>query len=126
MTPTFIFRAGKPFLLTGSPGGSRIISTVLQVIINVLDYNFNVAEAVARPRMHHQWLPDILSLEPGFSQDTIDILKLKGQNIGRSRTMGSANSILIQNGIFFGAADPRWPDARAVAPKISPPKQPST
>ena len=117
MTPTFVFKNGKPLLLTGSPGGSRIISTVLQVVVNVLDYNFNVAEAVSRPRIHHQWMPDTLSVEPGFSVDTINILKAKGQNIGRSRIMGSANSIMLSGNIFLGGADPRRPDARAVAPQ---------
>ena len=117
MSPTFVFKGKKPLLLTGSPGGSRIISTVLQVVVNVLDYDLNVAEAVARPRMHHQWLPDVLVLEPGFDLDTINTLREKGHNIGPFITMGSANSIMINGETFYGGADPRKPDAKSVAPK---------
>ena len=70
MTPTIVLKDGKPFLVTGSPGGSRIITTVLQVILNVIDRGMTIAEAVAAPRIHHQWLPDEVFVERGFPADT--------------------------------------------------------
>ncbi len=115
MTPTLVFKDGKPALVTGSPGGSRIITTVLQVMVNVLDHGMNVADAVSAPRFHHQWQPDTLFLEPGFSPDTITLLKEKQHQLKTVSTMGSAQSIAIHNGISYGAADPRKPDAAAVA-----------
>ena len=66
MSPTIVLKDGKTFLVTGSPGGSRIITTVLQIIMNVIDHGMNVAEASAAPRMHHQWLPDELRVEEGL------------------------------------------------------------
>lgn len=114
MTPTLVFKDGKPVLVTGSPGGSRIITTVLQNIVNVIDYDMNVAQAVSSPRFHHQWQPDVLYLEPGFSPDTQALLRQRGYQVENVRTMGSAQSVMIGKGLFFGAADPRRPDARAV------------
>jgi len=114
MTPTFVFRHGQPWLVTGSPGGSRIITTTLQVIINLIDHGMNLAEAVHAPRFHHQWQPDTLMLEPGFSQDTLQALQAKGQITKQVNTMGSAQSVLWDGQRFFGAADPRRPDAKAI------------
>lgn len=114
MTPTIVLRDGVPFLVTGSPGGSRIITTVLQSIINVVDHGMNVAEAVHQPRMHHQWQPDKLFVEPGFNADTVRMLEAKGHEVVPSRTMGSVNAVLWDGQHFFGAADPRKPDASAV------------
>ncbi len=109
MTPTIVLKEGKPFLVTGSPGGSRIITTTLQVILNVIDHGMNVQEAVNAPRMHHQWLPDRIRMEEGFSADTIHILKSMGYDVVTGTAMGSANSILIdhQTGFLYGAVDPR-------------------
>lgn len=115
MTPTMIFKDDKPYVVTGSPGGSRIITTVLQVLINVMDHEMNIAAAVNAPRVHHQWLPDQLELEPGYSPDTIKLLKAKGQNVKSGKTMGSVQSIMYKNGLFYGASDPRRPDAGTVA-----------
>ena len=78
MAPTIVFRDGRVVLVTGTPGGSRIITTVLQVILNVVDHQMNIAEAVAAPRIHHQWLPDRVSAERGLSPDTIRLLEAKG------------------------------------------------
>lgn len=114
MTPTLVFKDGKPVLVTGSPGGSRIITTVLQTLVNVIDYGMNVAQAVHAPRFHHQWQPDVLYLEPGFSPDTQALLRQRGYEVMNVRTMGSAQSVMVGDGLFFGAADPRRPDARAV------------
>jgi gamma-glutamyltranspeptidase/glutathione hydrolase len=107
MTPTIVLKDGKPFIVTGSPGGSRIITTVLQVILNVIDHQMNIAEAVAAPRIHHQWLPDQVNAERGFSPDTLRLLEQKGHRIVTGATFGSANSILVTPGGLTGAADPR-------------------
>ena len=115
MTPTMVFKDGKPYVVVGSPGGSRIITTVLQVIVNVIDHDMNIAEAVHAPRVHHQWLPDKFQLEPGFSPDTITLLKAMGQNVQESKTMGSVQSIMFKDGFFYGVSDPRRPGAGTVA-----------
>ena len=107
MTPTFVFRDGRLFLVTGSPGGSRIITTTLQVIVNVLDFRMNLAQAVATPRIHHQWQPDVLMAEEGFSPDTLALLRAKGHNVKVGATSGSANSVMAEDGLLAGASDPR-------------------
>jgi len=109
MAPAVVLKNAKPFLITGSPGGSRIITTVVQVIMNVIDHNMNIQEAVNAPRIHHQWLPDEIRVEEGISPDTVNFLKLKGHKISVKNTMGAASSILIDKsaGVKFGAADPR-------------------
>ena len=113
MTPTIVLKDGKPVLVTGSPGGSRIISTVLQVIVNVLDYRMNIAAAVAAPRLHHQWLPDQVSIEPGFSQDVVAALTAMGHRVVESPGYSSANSILVTPSGLLGAPDPRTRGAEA-------------
>jgi gamma-glutamyltranspeptidase / glutathione hydrolase len=115
MTPTIVFKDDKPVLVTGSPGGSRIITTVLQVLVNVIDHGMNIADAVSAPRFHHQWQPDMLFLEPGFSPDTVALLEAKQHTVKTVSTMGSAQSIAVHDGVSYGAADPRKPDAAAIA-----------
>jgi gamma-glutamyltranspeptidase/glutathione hydrolase len=78
MTPTMVFKDGQPVLATGSPGGSRIITSVLQMIVNVIDHEMNIGVASSAPRLHHQWLPDVIQLESGFSPDTIRELQRRG------------------------------------------------
>jgi gamma-glutamyltranspeptidase/glutathione hydrolase len=107
MTPTFLLRDGKVVLATGSPGGSRIITTVLQVILGVVDFGLNLAEAVAAPRIHHQWRPDALLVETGLSPDTLCLLRDKGHRVVVGSTSGSANSIAVTRDGFLGAADLR-------------------
>lgn len=114
MTPTILFRDGKPFLVTGSPGGSRIITTVLQVVVNVVDFGMNIAEAVAAPRVHHQWLPDALVVEQGLSPDTVKLLLDRGHRVQPGRTSGSANSIMVTKAGLEGASDPRQRGTAAV------------
>ena len=114
MSPTIVFRDGKPFLVTGTPGGSRIITTVLQVVLNVIDHGMNVAEAVAAPRIHHQWLPDQVLAERGLSPDTLRLLEARGHTVMVGSTSGSANSILVTPDGLTGAADPRSRGALAV------------
>jgi gamma-glutamyltranspeptidase / glutathione hydrolase len=113
MSPTIVLRDGNPVLVTGSPGGSRIISTVLQVIVNVLDYRMDIAAAVTAPRLHHQWLPDEVRVEPGFASEVLDALKEKGHRIVESMGYSSANSILVTSNGLVGAADPRTRGAEA-------------
>jgi gamma-glutamyltranspeptidase / glutathione hydrolase len=114
MSPTIVLKDGKPVLLTGTPGGSRIISAVLQVIVNVLDYHMDVAAAVAAPRLHHQWLPDVVRVEKGFSDDTLAALKAKGHQVADGALgQTSANSILVTANGLLGAPDPRTRGAEA-------------
>lgn len=114
MTPTLVFRDGRLVLVTGSPGGSRIISTTLQVITNIVDFDMNIAEAVAAPRIHHQWRPDALSVERGLSPDTLRLLRERGHEVRQTATSGSANSIHITQGAIQGAPDPRQRGTAAV------------
>lgn len=117
MTPAIVFANGEPWFATGSPGGSRIITVVLQMIVNVIDHGMNIAEAANASRMHHQWYPDVLLLEPGFSPDTIRILKERGHNVQASRSSsGSTQTVAYKDGVFRGASDTRRPNAGSVAP----------
>jgi len=113
MTPTIVLKDGKPVLVTGSPGGSRIISTVLQVIVNVLDYGMDVGAAVDAPRLHHQWLPDEVRAEHGFTDDILAGLRNRGHRVVVPMGQTSANSIAITPAGFFGAPDPRTRGAEA-------------
>jgi gamma-glutamyltranspeptidase/glutathione hydrolase len=113
MAPTIVLKDDKPVLVTGSPGGSRIISTVLQVIVNVLDYHMDVAAAVAAPRLHHQWLPDEVRTERGFANDTLAELKAKGHRVSDQLGQTSANSIAVTEKGLLGAPDPRTRGAEA-------------
>ncbi len=113
MTPTIVLKDGQVWLVTGSPGGARIITTVLQVVMNMIDHGMNVAEASTAPRVHHQWLPDELRVEEGISPDTTRLLAAKGHNIVLKDAMGSTQSIMRDpaSGALYGASDPRRPDA---------------
>ena len=122
MTPTLVFRSNaEPFLATGSPGGSRIITTVLQVLLNRLVHGLNLASAVAAPRIHSQLWPDQISIEQGLSPDTVRLLEQRGHRVMLAPAMGSANSVEVRTGSSIGpagslgVADPRRLDAAAVA-----------
>jgi gamma-glutamyltranspeptidase / glutathione hydrolase len=115
MSPTIVLRDGKPWLVTGTPGGSTILNTILQILVNTIDHGMNVAEAEHAPRIHQTWR-GAMHMERAFSPDTIRILKERGHKIELDDTMGSAQSIMIQDGVFYGAADPRRPGATAAAP----------
>lgn len=110
MSPTMVLKDGKPWLVTGSPGGARIITTVLQQIINSIDFGMNAAAATNTPRFHHQWLPDELRLELGFSPDTIQILENAGYTVKVRPSMGRSQTIQIIDGVLYGYSDPRNPD----------------
>ena len=116
MTPTIIFKDQKPYMVFGSPGGSRIITTVLQVALNVMEHEMNIAQAVHSPRMHHQWLPEVLMIEQGFGSDTEKLLESKGYRLYPSSTMGSVQAIVKEGKYFYGSADPRRPSAGVATP----------
>jgi gamma-glutamyltranspeptidase/glutathione hydrolase len=117
-TPAMVFKDGKLLLVTGSPGGPTIINTVFQVISNVIDFDMPVMQAVEAPRVHHQWMPDILEFEKyGMSVDTIKALEAMGHTpFERPGYQGVAESIMIDpvTGARQGASDPRLPDGKAV------------
>ena len=113
MMPTIVMKNGTPWLVTGTPGGSTIINTVMQVIVNIVDFNLNVEEATHQPRIF-QDASDRLRVEPNFNADTVRLLQAMGHPIISDETMGSAQSIMIENGLFLGAADPRRPGALAI------------
>jgi len=113
MSPTIVMKDGKAVLVTGSPGGSRIISAVLQIIVDVLDYDMDVAAAVAAPRLHHQWLPDEVRIERGFADDTLAGLKARGHRLIEPLGYSSANSIAVTANGLLGAPDPRTRGAEA-------------
>lgn len=115
MMPTIIFKGDKPWLVTGTPGGSTIPTTVVQVVVNAIDYGLNVDEATHRPRIY-QGNNATLRVEPGFNPDTVAALKAKGHRVTSDETMGSAHSIMITDNLFLGAADPRRPGAKAIEP----------
>lgn len=112
MTPTILFdNNGDLFLVTGTPGGSRIITSVLQTILNVVDFDMNIAEAQNAPRIHHQWYPEEIRIEKGISPDSIKLLEKRGYTIATKWAMGSMQSILINNDSYEGSSDPRKPGA---------------
>lgn len=117
MTPTIVAKDGKPYLLVGTPGGRTIINTVLQVILNVIDFRMNVSEAITAGRIHHQWLPDRMLIERyATSADSHRILEMMGHRIRIIDGQGRAMAILIdpETGLRMGAADPRAADGAAV------------
>ncbi|WOO33852.1 gamma-glutamyltransferase [Diaphorobacter limosus] len=114
MTPTLVLKDGKPTLVTGSPGGARIITTVLQTVVNTIDFGMNPAEAAATPRFHHQWTPDELRIEKGFSADTLALLRQWGHNVAVKPSMGRTQTIQIRDGMLYGASDPRNPDGQTL------------
>ena len=119
MTPAIVFRDGEPVLATGSPGGSRIITAVLQMVLNTVDFEMNVAEATAAPRIHHQWLPDRVYVENGISRDTLERLKAMGHDVEETPyTIGKTQSVSRQGDFFLGASDYRWPGGGAISPSL--------
>lgn len=114
MTPTIVLKNNQPVLITGSPGGARIITTVLQTVVNAIDFNMNPAESASTPRFHHQWLPDELRIEKGFSPDTLRLLAQRGHNIALKAAMGRTQTIQIRDGAMHGYSDPRNPDGKTL------------
>jgi len=114
MTPTIVLKDGRLFLVTGSPGGSRIITAVLQVIVNVIDRGMDIAAAVSAPRVHNQWMPDQVFAEPMLAPALVEALQARGDTVVPQRPFTSAESILVMPQDLVGAADPRTPGALAV------------
>ena len=113
MAPTLVLKDGRPVLVTGSPGGSRIITTVLQLMSNVIDYRMNLAEATVAPRVHHQWLPDELRVEEGLSPDTVRLLEGLGHRVVVREAMGATQSLLRAPDGWYGFSDTRRPGGMA-------------
>ena len=113
MTPTIVFNGEEFLLATGGRGGSRIITSVLQVILNVIDHKMSIREATSAPRIHHQWLPDTLYVERETGKDLEARLREKGYEVKRTGPMESAQSVAKTEGLFLGAADPRHPGGLA-------------
>ena len=113
MSPTIVLKDGKPWLATGSPGGSQIITTTLQVVVNMIDFGMNPAEAGSAVRFHDQWLPDELRIERGLSPDTVALLRGMGHNVVERQAMGATQTIEILPTGFYGYADQRKPNGAA-------------
>lgn len=113
MTPTIVLKGGKPFLVLGSPGGSRIITAVMQVIANVIDHDMPIADAVTAPRVHHQWLPDQVTAERGLSAETVRALEALGHKVVVGRPGTAVNAIARVGDGWVGAADTRTRGALA-------------
>ena len=117
MTPTIVAKDGKPIFTAGSPGGKTIINTTMQVIVNVIDHEMNIAQSVEAGRIHHQWLPDVTSIEAGsLSPDTVRLYEEKGHRVTERGGQGAAMAVYHdrENGLFEGAADSRRGDGAAV------------
>lgn len=114
MTPTFVLRDGKLEIVTGSPGGPRIITTVLEQIVNLVDFGMNAAEAMQAVRFHHQWMPDELRMERGVSPDVVAALREEGHNVVVRGAMGSVANIQVVGGRLTGASDSRQRGTAAV------------
>ncbi|WP_435951029.1 gamma-glutamyltransferase [Psychrobacter sp. DM8] len=114
MSPTLVFKDDKPYIVTGSPGGSRIITTVTQIISNVIDHNMNIAEATHAPRIHDQWLPDEIRVEKALNIDTVKKLESMGHTVSPKAAMGSTQSIMLTPNGIYGSSDPRIVDAGVV------------
>lgn len=116
MAPTIVFRDGRPWLATGTPGGATIPNSLLQIIVNLVDHDMNIAQATHAPRIHQDGADGRLQVEAGFNGDTATLLEQRGHKVRRRATIGSAQSIVIRpEGGLEGAADSRRPDAAAVA-----------
>ena len=113
MTPTLVFKDSSPIIATGSPGGSVIITAVLQFLLNMLVFDMEISDATVVPRIHHQWVPDILFLEKGFDINHAREIESFGQKIISSGPRTSLESLEIQNDLFYGFGDTRRPDSRA-------------
>lgn len=116
ISPVIVFKDGKPWVATGTPGGGTIIGTMVQMLMNVIDFRLNVAEAAQRPRIYQAGIDGPLQLEESIPEDQVAGLIAKGHKVERSQILGSTQSIMIgPDGVMYGAADTRRPDAAAVA-----------
>jgi gamma-glutamyltranspeptidase/glutathione hydrolase len=107
MTPAIVTKDGKLFMVVGTPGGPTILNSVLQAMVNVIDFHMNAQDAVAAPRIHHQWYPDRIFMEPGFSPDTMALLKARGHEIEMKASNNDLHMILLAGDGVQGGIDPR-------------------
>jgi gamma-glutamyltranspeptidase/glutathione hydrolase len=110
MTPTILVKNGEVFMVSGSPGGPRIITSTLLSILNVVDYGMNAAQAVSAPRFHHQWEPNRVLVEPPVPEDVIEAMRARGHVVERSKRNWSAVEVILvdpETGIHYGGTDPR-------------------
>ena len=114
MTPLILFKGGKPWLATGGPGGSRIITNMLHLVVNIVDHDMNIAEATVAPRVHHQWLPDTVRVEETLGVDTARLLVGLGHRLIVGNAMGSTQSIMQTGKGYYGFSDPRRPGALTI------------
>tara|TARA_R110001592_G_scaffold284832_1_gene553142 strand:- start:774 stop:1232 length:459 start_codon:yes stop_codon:yes gene_type:complete len=117
MSPTIVAKDGRPVFAVGSPGGRTIINTTIQAILNIIDFNMNIAESVEAPRIHHQWLPDVTSFEGlGFSEDSIRLYEDMGHEVRARGEQGSVMGVYFDrdSDLFLGAADSRAGDGGVV------------
>ena len=114
MTPTIVFKNNSPFLIMGSPGGSRIITAVLQNFLNIAEFEMNLADSINKPRVHQQWYPDLLFLEKGFDELHAKKITELGQEIYFIDPGTALESIMIKNNYFYGYGDTRRPDSKAI------------
>jgi gamma-glutamyltranspeptidase/glutathione hydrolase len=114
MTPTIILQEGVPYFATGTPGGSRIITSVLQSVLNIIDFEFEVSDAILKPRIHHQWYPDILQLEKSFNSMHAETLAKKGYEVLMINPATSLQIVMMKNDFYYGFGDTRRPDSLAI------------
>ena len=114
MTPTIVFKNNNPFLIMGSPGGSRIITAVLQNFLNIAEFEMNLADSINKPRVHQQWYPDLLFLEKGFDELHAEKITELGQEVYFMDPGTALESIMIKNNYFYGYGDTRRPDSKAI------------
>ena len=114
MTPTIVFKNNSPFLIMGSPGGSRIITAVLQNFLNIVEFEMNLADSINKPRVHQQWYPDLLFLEKGFDELHAEKITELGQEVYFMNPGTALESIMIKNNYFYGYGDTRRPDSKAI------------
>jgi gamma-glutamyltranspeptidase / glutathione hydrolase len=120
MTPTIVLKDGRVALITGSPGGRTIINTVLSIVLGVTEYGLTGPEAVALARLHHQWMPDRVTIEEqrGVAADTIDALRAMGHEVATTARQGDAHTIWVSaDGVPYGVRDKRSPDSKASRPR---------
>ena len=111
MTPTIVLKDGKPFIVAGTPGGTTIPTSVFQTLINIIDFNMSTEDAVNKPKFHHQWLPDDVSIEKGFPEVTMQVLQKMGYQLRERGAIGRTEVIrVLSNGKFEAVADKRGDD----------------
>ena len=114
MTPTIVLKDGQPYFATGSPGGSRIITSVLQSILNIVEFEFEVSDAILAPRIHHQWYPDVLQLEKSYNSQHAEALTKKGYEIMKINPATALQIVMMKNNYYYGFGDTRRPDSLAI------------